>query len=121
MTQGRGDGDRNQESRDDYLAGQISRLDEELEMLREVMCTQVTNAIEAGIMRAAGNPELWKAASAAIQVQAKQRAGGWLLTGIGALFSKAGWIVMALVAVYTLGGFPAVLAMVKAWATSNSP
>jgi len=103
------------ETRDDYLASQIARHDDELEAMRKLMCAQVSVAIEEGIMRAVSNPELWKQASAAIQLQAKQRAGGWLLGTIGAMFSKAGLFIMGLVALYTLGGPGAVLAAVKAW------
>ena len=106
-------------SRDDYLAAQIARHDDELEAMRELMCTQVSTAIEQGIMRAVSNPDLWAQAGMAIQAQAKQRAGGWLFSGLGAIFSRAGWIVMAVIAVYSLGGFPALAAMVKAWAAGG--
>lgn len=105
----------NSAARDDYLASQIARHDEELQTMRELMCTQVSDAIEQGIMRAVSNPELWKQASEAIQLQAKQRAGGWLFGTIGAMFSKAGLVIMGLVALYTLGGPGAVLAAVKTW------
>ena len=105
---------------EDYLAEQIARHDDELEQLRSNTSAQaIAAAVEDGIMRAASNPALWAAASAAIQSQAKARAGGWLFQGIGAIFSRAGWIVMAVLAVYTLGGWSAVVAMVKAWGSSG--
>lgn len=107
------------EARDDYLAAQIARHDEELDTMRKMMCAQVSDAIEQGIMRAVSNPDLWAQAGLAIQAQAKQRAGGWLFSGLGAIFSRAGWIVMAVIAVYSLGGFPALAAMVKAWAAGG--
>lgn len=101
---------------DDYLADQIARLDGELEAMQQATSAQaIAKAVEDGIMRAAANPALWAAASAAIQSQAKARAGGWLFQGIGAIFSRAGWIIMVLVAVYTLGGWSAVAALFKAW------
>lgn len=101
---------------DDYLVGQIARLDDELEAMRHATNSQaIAKAVEDGIMRAAANPALWTAAAAAIQSQAKARAGGWLFQGIGAIFSRAGWIIMLLVAVYTLGGWSAVAALFKAW------
>lgn len=104
---------------EDYLAEQIARHDDELEQLRARRAQAIAAAVEDGIMRAASNPALWAAASAAIQSQAKARAGGWLFQGIGAIFSRAGWIVMAVLAVYTLGGWSAVVAMVKAWGSSG--
>lgn len=105
---------------EDYLAEQIARHDDELEQLRRNTGAQaIAAAVEDGIMRAASNPALWAAASAAIQSQAKARAGGWLFQGIGAIFSRAGWIVMAVLAVYTLGGWSAVVALVKAWGSSG--
>jgi hypothetical protein len=110
-----------QASRDDYLAAQIARHDEEIETMRQMMCAQVSDAIEQGIMRAVSNPLLWSQAGVAIQAQAKQRAGGWLLGGIAAIFSRAGWVIMAIVAVYSMGGFPALLAMLKTWAAGGQP
>lgn len=112
-----------QDARDkanDYLAGQIGRIDTELEALRKVMRDEVVHAIETAIMRAVSNPELYTAASAAIQAQARQHAGGWLFRGAAGLASKAGWIAVTLLAVYSLGGFPAVIAMLKAWASGAS-
>lgn len=103
------------EARDDYLASQIARHDDELETMRQMMCAQVSTAIEQGIMRAVSNPDLWAQASEAIQLQAKQRAGGWLLGTIGAMFYKAGLVIMGLAALYTLGGPSAVLGAIKAW------
>ena len=105
---------------DDYLAEQIARHDDELEQLcRNTSAQAIAAAVEDGIMRAASNPALLAAASAAIQSQAKARAGGWLFQGIGAIFSRAGWIVLAVLAVYILGGWSAVVAMVKAWGSSG--
>ena len=101
------------EARDDYLASQIARLDDEMETLRNVMCTKISDGVEAGIMRAVSSPELWTAAIDAIQTQAKQRAGGWLLGGISSIFSRLGWVILAVMAVYALGGWTAVSAMVK--------
>lgn len=111
----------NSEARDDYLASQIARHDEELEAMRKLMCAQVSTAIEEGIMRAVSNPELWAQAGRAIEAQAKQRAGGWLLSGLGAIFSRAGWVIMAVAAIYSLGGFPALAAMFKTWAAGAKP
>ena len=100
---------------DDYLASQIGRIDNEIDAMRLANSRAIAAAVEDGIMRAVSNPDLWAAASTAIQQQAKARAGGWLFSGIGAVFSKAGWFVMAAMAIYTLGGWTALAAAFKAW------
>lgn len=106
---------------DDYLASQIARIDNEIDAMRLASSQQIAQAVEAGIMRAVSNPDLWAAASTAIQQQAKARAGGWLFSGVGALFSKLGWVVMAALAIYTLGGWTALAGAVKAWAAGGQP
>ena len=100
---------------DDYLASQIGRLDGEIDAMRLANSRAIAAAVEDGIMRAVSNPDLWAAASTAIQQQAKARAGGWLFSGVGALFSRVGWLVMAGVAIYTLGGWTALAGAIKAW------
>lgn len=100
---------------DDYLISQISRLDGEIEAMRHANSQAIASAVEHGIMRAVSNPELWAAASSAIQQQAKARAGGLLFHGIGAVFSRLGWLIIAGVAIYTLGGWTALAGAVKAW------
>ena len=103
------------EKAEDYLAGQIGRIDDELVAMRLANSRAIASAVEDGIMRAVSNPDLWAAASVAIQQQARSRAGGWLFSGIGAVFSKLGWFVMAGVAIYTLGGWTALAGAFKAW------
>lgn len=75
----------------------------------------IAAAVEAGIIRAVSNPDLWAAATAAIQQQAKARAGGWLFSGLSAMLSRLGWFLMLGVAVYTLGGWSALAGAFKAW------
>lgn len=103
------------EAENDYLASQIARHDEEIEMMRELMCTKISSSIEAGIMKAVRNPALWTAAGDAIQAQARAKTGGWVFGGISLLFSRISWVLMALLAVYSLGGWSAVAGMIKAW------
>lgn len=110
-----------QDRADDYLASQIGRLDDELAAQKIANSQTIAAAVEAGILRAVSNPDLWAAASIAIQQQAKARAGGWLFSGIGAVFSKAGWFIMAGVAVYTLGGWTALAGAFKAWLAGGQP
>lgn len=104
---------------DDYMASQIARIDNEIDAMRLANAQQIAQAVEAGIMRAVSNPDLWEAASTAIQQQAKARAGGWLFSGVGAVFSKLGWMVMAAIAIYTLGGWTALAGAIKSWAAGG--
>ena len=104
---------------DDYLVSQIARIDNEIDAMRLAHSQQIAQAVEAGIMRAVSNPDLWAAASTAIQQQAKARAGGWLFSGVGAVLSKLGWVVMAAIAIYTLGGWTALATAMKAWAAGG--
>ena len=74
---------------DDYLAGQIGRLDDELQTMKAAVAEEIAVAVERGLMRAVGNPALWKAASVAMRAQAQSAAGGWLLGGMRAMFTRA--------------------------------
>ena len=46
------------------------------------------------------NPALWEAAGVAMRAQAQSAAGGWLLGGMRAMFTRAAWIVAILAGVY---------------------
>lgn len=108
-----------QDRAEDYLAGQIGRLDDEMATMRVNNARAIADAVELGIIRAVSNPQLWMSATNAIQAQAKARAGGWLFGWVGAFFSKMGLVILALVAIYTLGGFPAIVSAFKAWLASG--
>lgn len=98
---------------DDYLAGQIARLDDEIAAMKTANSQAIADAVEAGILRAVSNPALWEAAGAAMRSQAQSAAGGWLLGGLRAMVNRAAWIIAILAGVYALGGWGAVVALVK--------
>lgn len=100
-------------ARDDYLAGQIARIDDELAAMKTANSQAIADAVEAGIMRAVANPALWDAAGKAMRQQAQSAAGGWLLGGIKAAATRAAWIIAIVAGVYALGGWAAVLALLK--------
>lgn len=81
---------------------------------RDEMAKVMAEAVRAGIQAAVADPKLWADAGKAMQAQAEQATGGWLLESIKALFSKAGLIVMAAVGIYMVGGWGALLAALKA-------
>ena len=107
------------ERAEDYLAKQISRLGSEMDdVKRAASADAIAAAVEDGIMRAIGNPAFWEAAGTAMRQQAQSAAGGWLLGGIKAMATKAAWIIAIIAGVYALGGWGAVLALVKGQAPS---
>jgi hypothetical protein len=103
-----------QDRADDYMAGEIGRLDNELAAMKTANAQAIASAVEAGILRAVSNPALWEAAGTAMRVQAQSAAGGWLLGGLRGLATRAAWIIAVVAGVYALGGWAAVLALIKA-------
>lgn len=96
-----------------HIAGNI--------MTREEMARVMSEAVRAGIQAAVADPDLWAAAGKAMQAQAEQATGGWLLGSIKALFSKVGLIAMAFIGIYMVGGWGALLAALKALAPGGHP
>lgn len=90
----------------DYLALHI--------MDREEMATVMSEAVRSGIQAAVADPALWTAAGKAMQAQAEQATGGWLLGSVKALFSKVGLVLMAGLGIYMVGGWGALLTALKA-------
>jgi hypothetical protein len=74
------------------------------------------HAIEAGIKAAVSDPALWSAAVAAMRAHARQEAGTWLFSGIGAALSKLAWIIVIGLGVYLLGGWSALASFIKSGA-----
>lgn len=102
-----------QQAAEDYLAGQIGRLDDELQAMKAANAEAIATAVERGLMRAVSNPALLEAAGVAMRAQAQSAAGGWLLGGMRAMFTRAAWIVAILAGVYALGGWDAVVALMN--------
>jgi len=102
-----------QQAAEDCLAGQIGRLDDELHAMKQANAEEIAAAVERGLMRAVSNPALWEAAGVAMRAEAQSAAGGWLLGGMRAMVTRAAWIVAILAGVYALGGWDAVVALIK--------
>jgi hypothetical protein len=66
-----------------------------------------------GIAAAVGNPATWQAARDAMKQQARDAAGNWILGSLRFLIDKMMWAAIALLAIYTLGGWPALAAAFK--------
>lgn len=70
-------------------------------------------AVARGIKAAVSDPEMWAAATKAMQEKAQTEAGGWLLGGLRAALSKAAWIITIGLGVYLVGGWSALAALFK--------
>lgn len=79
---------------------------------------RIPQLMAQGIVQAVGNPATWQAGREAMRRQARDAAGGWLLGGLKFLADKILWAAVALLAIYTLGGWPALAAILKAKATT---
>lgn len=79
-----------------------------------VTAQAIQRAVAEGIRQAVADPALWEAAGAAMRAQAQSAAGGWLLGGLRAMATRTAWIVAVIAGVYALGGWGAVLALIKA-------
>ena len=85
------------------------------EMMREL----VAEATADGIKRAVSDPALWAAASEGMRQHAANEAGGWLLSGMKAAFSRVMWVALIGLAVYMVGGWTALAALFKSSGGSN--
>lgn len=74
---------------------------------------QMHAAVVDGLREVASDPEFWAAAAAAMRKHAQQQAGGFVMGALGALVSRLMLIAVAVWAVYSLGGLPALIAWLK--------
>lgn len=94
----------------------INKLREENVELRQAFTTmedRIPTLMAQGIAAAVGNPATWEAARVAMHRQAKDAAGGIVLRGVRFLVDKLFWGAVAVGALYMMGGWPAVAAIVK--------
>lgn len=103
------------------LAQQIAELTlatQRLAKQHAEMEQRIPELMAAGIVQAVGNPATWQAGREAMRRQAREAAGGWLLGGLRFVVDKMLWTGVALLAIYTLGGWPAIAAALKLKATA---
>lgn len=73
----------------------------------------IRQAVADGIREAVSDPALWEAAGKAMREQAQSAAGGWLLGGLRTLLNRLGWALLIVAGIYTIGGWPSVVAFLK--------
>jgi hypothetical protein len=98
------------ESKIDGLAEMIGAVHESVEA-RQVDVDAIRIAVRDGIVAAASDREVWKLALDTLVPVARQHAqaeaGGWLLGGMKAFFSKLAWVVVIGMGIYLVGGWSA--------------
>lgn len=105
------------------LAKQIAELalfTQQLARQHADMEKRIPELMAEGIVQAVGNPATWQAGREAMRRQAREAAGGWLLGGLRFAFDKIMWIGVALLAIYTVGGWPAIATALKLHVSNSS-
>jgi len=69
--------------------------------------------VAQGIVAAVGDPATWEAMRSGMRKSAEKAAGGWVMSTIKWAFDKALAGVVVLILVYSVGGLPALLAMLE--------
>lgn len=88
---------------------------------QEAMRKVMQQAVADGIKAVVSDPAFWAAAGAAMQQRAQSTAGGWLFAGLRAAFSKVGLILIVLIGVGMVGGWPAFFATLKSILGGHTP
>lgn len=91
----------------------MSAKNAEMQVALVNMERRIPQLMAEGIVAAVGNPATWAAGREAMKRQAQQAAGGWLLGGLRFVLDKFMWAGVALLAVYMLGGWPAIATALK--------
>lgn len=74
--------------------------------------------VAQGIVAAVGDPATWEAMRSGMRKSAEKAAGGWVMGSVKWAFDKVLAGVVVLILVYSVGGLPAVLTMLKLKGTS---
>lgn len=120
--------DSNWRERMTQLQGQMRDLENEQRMEREVerrareaQAEMIAQAVTAGIRAAVADPAMWQAGSEAMERMWRDKAGGWLLGNLKALASRVAWVAAIGLAVYAMGGWSALMALIKGAGGHGSP
>lgn len=65
-------------------------------------------------IRTVKSPEFWVALRTGFRESAVNMGGNWLFGGIGAMFSRIGWLILFGVAIWMIGGPSAIVSAIKA-------
>jgi hypothetical protein len=77
------------------------------------MPERIGEAIQQANMRTVSDPAFWAAAGAALRREARDQAGGFVLDGVRNTFRWVAWVLLIGMGVYLVGGWTALLALVK--------
>lgn len=70
-------------------------------------------AVALGIKAAVSDPDMWEAAVKAMRTKAQSEAGSWLFGGVRSVLAKVGWLLVAVLGIYLVGGWAGVVAFFK--------
>ena len=104
------------DSKLDYLAEMVGDVHELVEQ-RSPNEEALRAAVRDGIVAAASDPDVWSVALATLRAQAQSEAGGWLFGGLRAFFSRVAWLFVIGLGIYLVGGWAALVAVIKTGAT----
>jgi hypothetical protein len=90
--------------------GQQVLTEESRILLAALLRDEMRVAVAEGISAALTDDALWKAVVKAIQDAAVERTGRFVLGGLTSILSKLGWVALAALALYAVGGFAALKA-----------
>lgn len=91
------------------VAKQIAELAVSMQNTLKDMPTMVASGLR-DVLR---DSDTWRAAKEGMRAGAQQAAGGAVMKALGWVFDKAVWTLIGIVAIYALGGMPALLAVLK--------
>lgn len=77
------------------------------------MPDQIGQAIQAANMRTVSDPAFWAAAGEALQREARNQAGGFVLGGLRSVGTKIGWLLLIVGGVYLVVGWSGLAALWK--------
>ena len=106
-----------------YLLKVVQDRDDTITALRgdvQGIPDKIGDAVQEALIRVASSPAVWAAAGSALREHARSQAGGWLLSGIRSVATKIAWLMLAIGAIYMIGGWAALAAVWKAALASKN-
>lgn len=83
------------------------------DILREIVHDATKQGLKEGLREVLADPATWEAGSNGLQEHARNKAGGFVLSGLRSLFTRVAWVLTAALAIYMVGGWSALVAFFK--------
>jgi len=92
---------------------QIAHLQSTIKALPDKIGQSVGAAVSHAIANAAGDDDTWVRVGESLNRVARDKAGGFLFGGLKAFFTKAMWVALFLLAIYSVGGWSVMVGAFK--------